>query len=194
MRRLACTAGTIAFLCLLLPGIAPAAPGTRARQSKETIRIDGAVEKSAARWGPNSGPGRREQSVTDAKWSARQAIRTDRQMDRGQITRVFGEIELDNGSRVFREVHLLLPPDGTEEERIPLDRNVYFQQLFLAPSLHFRRRRHTDQSGPRRAHDLLSRPVGHTRECLARPPRGPQMAIRLTSGQASAGSRAERED
>jgi hypothetical protein len=81
--------------------------------------------------------------ITHDEFRARfdeKTMRTERSFQPGKPFGVFGEMELDNGDRIFQEVHILIPPSDAGIERLPLDRNVFFHQLFVAPSLHLRRR------------------------------------------------------
>jgi hypothetical protein len=55
-------------------------------------------------------------------------------------SRVFGELELTNGQRLFREVHLKPPPPNAEREFLPQDYTLFLHQLLSAPVLHCRRR------------------------------------------------------
>ena len=52
----------------------------------------------------------------------------------GERITVYAEMEMANGQRLFTEVHTRL------ELRLPLEQNVFIQQIFSAGGLHFRRR------------------------------------------------------
>ncbi len=81
--------------------------------------------------------------ITRDEFQARydpQTLRAGRRFLPGETACAFGEMELANGQSIFREVHYLVPPSEPGQERLPMDRNVFFHQLFTAPSLHMRRR------------------------------------------------------
>lgn len=81
--------------------------------------------------------------ITEKEFKARydpRNSRTERPFQPGEIVCVFGEMELDNGERIFREVWIQVPRADLESERLPMDRNIFFQQLCLAPNLYVRRR------------------------------------------------------
>ncbi|MBB6051436.1 hypothetical protein [Armatimonas rosea] len=65
--------------------------------------------------------------------------RGQRRFRPGESFRVYSELELTSGQQLFREIHLLIPPEEPGPEILPIDRTIIFQQLCHAPSLHLRR-------------------------------------------------------
>lgn len=77
--------------------------------------------------------------ISDHEFRERFASRV-RRVDADGATRVFGELELTNGQRLFREVSLKPLEEDADREIVPEDYTLFLYQLLSGPVLVCRRR------------------------------------------------------